>query len=60
MPRQKKLITINLSSGGSYFSYTSDNVYTLNNLTRKYEKALLETHPITLYAPNTIYHVKRI
>ncbi|KAJ9609280.1 hypothetical protein H2204_015587 [Knufia peltigerae] len=60
MPRRKKLITVNLSSGGLYSSHTTDDVCTLDVLARKYEEALLETRPTTLYAPNTIYHVDRL
>ncbi|KIW36296.1 hypothetical protein, variant 3 [Exophiala oligosperma] len=60
MPRRKKLTTVNLSSGDSYFSHTSEDVCTLDGLARKYEEALSETRPTTLYAPNTIYHVERI
>lgn len=60
MPRRKKLTTVNLSSGGSYSSHTTDDVCTLDVLARKYEEALLETRPTTLYAPNTIYHVDRL
>ncbi|KAL6240254.1 hypothetical protein RBB50_012849 [Rhinocladiella similis] len=60
MPRRKKLTTVNLSSGGSYSSHTTEDVCTLDDLARKYEEALSETRPTTLYAPNTIYHVERI
>lgn len=60
MPRQKKLTTINLSSRGLYSGYTTENVYTLNVLARKYEKALLETYLMTLYALNIIYYMDHI
>lgn len=60
MPPRKRLITVNLSSGGSYSSHTTEDVCTLDDLARKYEEALLETCLTTLYVPKIIYHVESI
>lgn len=60
MGRRKKLVVVNLRSGDSYSGRTTSNLCTREFLESKYDEALSETRPTTLYADNTIYHVERI
>ncbi|KIV81298.1 hypothetical protein PV11_03493 [Exophiala sideris] len=60
MPRRKKSTVVNLRSGESYSGRTASNVCPRDLLEQKYDEALSETRPTTLYAENTIYHVERI
>jgi hypothetical protein len=60
MPRRKKLTLVNLRSGDAYTGRTASNVCTQEFLEDKYDEALLESRPTTLYADKTIYHVERI
>jgi len=53
-------MTVNLRSGDSYSGRTVNNVCTKEFLENKYDEALSETRPTTLYAENTIYYVERI
>ncbi|KAK4934372.1 hypothetical protein LTR10_024348 [Elasticomyces elasticus] len=60
MPRRKKSTVVNLRSGESYSGRTASNVCPRDLLEQKYDEALSETRPTTLYAENTVYHVERI
>jgi hypothetical protein len=59
MPRRKKSTVVNLRSGELYSGRTANNVCPRDLLEQKYNEALSETRPTTLYAENTIYHVER-
>ncbi|KAJ9607050.1 hypothetical protein H2200_008122 [Cladophialophora chaetospira] len=60
MPRRKKTIAVHLPSGDTYAGHTDQHVCTRRYLEDKYDEALSQTRPTTLYAEKTIYHVERI
>lgn len=60
MGRRKALRVVQLQSGGSYEERSSNNLCTQEFLQKKYDEALSETRPTTLYADSTTYHLERI
>ena len=60
MPRRKRTTTVHLPSGDTYAGHTDQHVCTRRYLEDKYEEALSQTRPTTLYAEKTIYHVERL
>jgi hypothetical protein len=60
MGRRKALCTVPLQSGGSYDGWSSTDLCSRDFLQQKYDQALSDPRPTTLYADTTTYHVKRI
>ena len=60
MGRRKTLHVVELQSGVSYHERTSNNLCTREFLEKKYDEAVSEVRPSTLYADTTTYHVDRI
>ena len=60
MGRRKTLNVVQLQSGGSYQGRSSNNLCTREFLENKYDEAVSEIRPTTLYADTTAYHVGRI
>ena len=60
MPRRKRTTTVQLPSGDTYAGHTDQHVCTRRFLEDKYDEALSQNRPTTLYAEKTIYHVERL
>jgi hypothetical protein len=60
MGRRKAPCVVQLKSGGFYERRSSTNLCPREFFQNKFDEAVLETRPTTLYADTTIYHVNRI
>ncbi|KAJ9601853.1 hypothetical protein H2200_013662 [Cladophialophora chaetospira] len=60
MPRRKKTTTVHLPSGDHYAGHTDQDVCTRRFLEDKYDEALSQNRPTTLYADKIVYHVERL
>jgi len=60
MGRRKTFGEAQLQSGGFYQGRSSNNLCTREFLEKKFDKAVSEIRPTTLYADTTTYHVDRI